>query len=173
MCQDNCKRKKRDGSMVSSLCSWLTHTSGPISLWLSMGGGGSLVAKLCLTLCGPTDCSPLGSSVHGISHVRILEWVAISFFRGIFPTQVSNPHIQQCRWSPALQADSLPLSHQGNPSCCFCPREHMEKEMATHSSILAGRILGTEEPSGLPSMGSHRVGHDWSGLAAAAFHARH
>ena len=35
-----------------------------------------------------------------------------------------------------------------------------EKEMATHSSILAYRIPGTEEPSGLPSMGSHRVGHD-------------
>ena len=34
-----------------------------------------------------------------------------------------------------------------------------EKEMATHSNILAWRIPGTEEPSGLPSMGSHRVGH--------------
>ena len=36
----------------------------------------------------------------------------------------------------------------------------LEKEMATHSSILAWRIPGTEEPSGLPSMGSHRGGHD-------------
>ena len=36
----------------------------------------------------------------------------------------------------------------------------LEKKMATHSSILAWRIPGTEEPSGLPSMGSHRVGHD-------------
>ena len=40
--------------------------------------------------------------------------------------------------------------------------------MTTHSSILAWRIPGTVEPSGLPSMGSHRVGHDWSNLAAAA-----
>ena len=40
--------------------------------------------------------------------------------------------------------------------------------MATHSSTLAWRIPGTEEPSGLPSMGLHRVGHDWSDLAAAA-----
>ena len=39
--------------------------------------------------------------------------------------------------------------------------------MATHSSILAWRIPGTEEPSGLLSLGSHRVGHDWSDLAAA------
>ena len=36
----------------------------------------------------------------------------------------------------------------------------MEKEVATHSSVLAWRIPGTEEPSGLPSMGSHRVGHN-------------
>ena len=36
----------------------------------------------------------------------------------------------------------------------------LEKEMATHSSILAWRIPGTEEPGGLPSMGSHRVGRD-------------
>ena len=40
--------------------------------------------------------------------------------------------------------------------------------MATHSSVLALRIPGTGEPGGLPSMGSHRVGHDWSDLAAAA-----
>ena len=40
--------------------------------------------------------------------------------------------------------------------------------MATQSSILAWRILGMEEPGGLPSMGSHRVRHDWSDLAAAA-----
>ena len=36
----------------------------------------------------------------------------------------------------------------------------LEKEMATHSSVLAWRIPGTREPAGLPSMGSHRVGHD-------------
>ena len=40
--------------------------------------------------------------------------------------------------------------------------------MATHSSVLAWRISGTEEPGGLPSMGSHRVGHDWRDLAAGA-----
>ena len=45
----------------------------------------------------------------------------------------------------------------------------LEKEMATHSSILAWRIPGTGEPDGLQSMGSHRVGYDWSDLAVAAF----
>ena len=44
----------------------------------------------------------------------------------------------------------------------------LEKKMATHSSVLAWRIPGTEEPGGLQSMGSHRVGLDWSNLAAAA-----
>ena len=44
----------------------------------------------------------------------------------------------------------------------------LEKEMATHSSVPAWRIPGTGEPGGLLSMGSHRVGHDWSDLAAAA-----
>ena len=44
----------------------------------------------------------------------------------------------------------------------------VEKEMATHSCVLAWRIPGTAEPGGLPSMGSHRVGHDWNDLAAAA-----
>ena len=42
----------------------------------------------------------------------------------------------------------------------------MEKEMATHSSVLAWRISGMGEPGRLPSLGSHRVGHDWSNLAA-------
>ena len=44
----------------------------------------------------------------------------------------------------------------------------LEKEMASHSSFLAWRIPGMGEPGGLPSMGSHRVGHDCSDLAAAA-----
>ena len=44
----------------------------------------------------------------------------------------------------------------------------LEEAMATHSSVLAWRIPGTAEPGGLPSLGSHRVGHDWIDLAAAA-----
>ena len=58
-----------------------------------------LVAQSCLTLCDPVDCSPPGSSVHGILPARILEWVAIPFSRGF-----SNPGIEPR--SPTLQADS-------------------------------------------------------------------
>ena len=59
--------------------------------------------------CDPIDYSPPISSVHGISQARIVEWVAISFSRGIFLDQGSNPHL--LHW----QVDSLPLSHQGSP----------------------------------------------------------
>ena len=45
--------------------------------------------------------------------------------------------------------------------------EMAEKEIAAHSSVLAWRIPGMGEPGGLPSMGSHRVGQDWSVLGAA------
>ena len=48
------------------------------------------------------------------------------------------------------------------------PFHALEKEMATHSSVLAWRIPGMGKPGGLPSMGSHRGGQDWSDLAAAA-----
>ena len=56
-----------------------------------------LVAQLCLTLCSPRDCTPPGSSVHGILQARILEWVAISNLQGIFPTQGSNLGLLHCR----------------------------------------------------------------------------
>ena len=53
--------------------------------------------------------------------------------------------------------------------CTFTFHFHaLEKEMATHSSVLAWRIPRTGEPGGLPSMGSYRVGHDWSDLVAIA-----
>ena len=64
--------------------------------------------QLCPTLCDPMDCGLPGSSVHGISQTRILEWVATSFFRGS-----SNPRTKPV--SSAWPVDSLPLSHLGSP----------------------------------------------------------
>ena len=67
----------------------------------------------CLTLCDPMDCSPPGSSVHGILQARILEQVAISSSRGIFPTQGSNLCLLHLlNW----QAGSLPLAPRGKPT---------------------------------------------------------
>ena len=62
----------------------------------------------CLILCNPMDCSLPGSSVHGILQKRIMEWVVIPFSRGS-----SQPTWSSWTMSPALQADSLPLSHWG------------------------------------------------------------
>ena len=67
----------------------------------------SLVAQLRLTLCDPMDCSPPGSSVHGISQARILEWVAISFSSGSsWPRDWTC--LLPCRWILYC------LSHQGS-----------------------------------------------------------
>ena len=68
-----------------------------------------LVAQLYLTLCDLMDCSPPGSSVHGILQARILEWVA-------FPSPEDLPHPGIEPRSPALQADSLPYNLQGSSS---------------------------------------------------------
>ena len=65
----------------------------------------------CLTLYDLRDCSPPGSSIHGTLQARILEWVAMPSSRGS-----SQPRDQTA--PPALQADSLPLSHRGSPCIC-------------------------------------------------------
>ena len=57
----------------------------------------SEVAQSCPTLCDPMDCSLPDSSVHGIFQAILLEWIAISFCRGIFLTQGSNPGFPHCR----------------------------------------------------------------------------
>ena len=78
-----------------------------------------LATQSYLTLCEPMDCSPPGSSVHGISQIRILEWVAISFSR-----DSSQPGIEP--GFPALQADSLPSE---------TPRKPKESQSVTHSDM--------------------------------------
>ena len=97
-------------SRVSSWPTYLTHISvspaladGFISISATLEALHiyTSVAQSCLTLCNPMDCSPLGSSVHGVFQARILEQVAISF-TGDLP----NPGIEAM--SPALQEDSLP-----------------------------------------------------------------
>jgi len=114
--------------------------------------------------------------LYRLSHqgsTRILEWVAYPFSRGSsWPrswTRASciagegngNPLQYACLENPSLEeSDTTEWLH--------FHFHVLDKEMATHSSILAWRIPGTEEPGGLPSMGSHRVGCDWSDLAAAA-----
>ena len=73
--------------------SWYSHNFNNIKLlqlWCCC-------VQSYLPICDPMDCSPSGSSVHGILQARILEWVAISSSRGMFPTQGSNQHLLHCR----------------------------------------------------------------------------
>ena len=81
-------------------------------------------AQFCLTLCNPKDCSPPGSSVHGILQARILEWVAISSSRGSF-----QPRDRTCLLSLLnCKVDSLPLSHGGSPTVMKWMNATKEKE---------------------------------------------
>ena len=66
-----------------------------------------LSCQSCLTLCNPMDCSPPGSSVHGVFQARILEWVAISYSRESFWPRNQTSLLQ---W----QAESLPRHHLGS-----------------------------------------------------------
>ena len=125
----------------------------------------SEVAQLCLTLSDPMDCSLPGSSIHGIFQARVQE-----------EKTVSSSHIREGDGTP-LQYSCLENPMDGGAwwaavhgvaksqtqlsDFTFTFHFHaLEKDMATHSSVLAWRIPGTGEPGGLPSMGSHRVGHD-------------
>ena len=87
-----------------------------------------------------------GSSVHGIFQARVLEWGAIAF---------SNREA----WRAAIHGVAEGQIQLSDFTCAF-HFHALEKEMAPHSSVLAWRIPGMGEPDGLPSMGSHRVGHD-------------
>ena len=67
----------------------------------------SSATQLCVTLCNPLDCSPTGSSAHGIFQARIPEWVAMPY-----PGDLPDPGIEPTFL--ALQVASLPLSHWGS-----------------------------------------------------------
>ena len=94
------------------------------------------------------------NTVHRILQARILE--PFPSLQGIFPTQGSNPGLPHCRWI------FYQLSHKGSPNNIGVVSLALEKAMAPHSSTLAWKIPWMEEPGGLQSMGSRRVGHDWT-----------
>ena len=96
-------------------------------------------------------------NILGISE---LKWTGMGEFNGT-PLQYScleNP-VDGGAWKAAVHGVAKSRTRLSNFTFTFHIYA-LEKEMATHSSVLAWRIPGTEEPGGLPSMGSHRVGHD-------------
>ena len=129
-----------------------------------------LVTELCPTLCGPVDCSLPSASVHGVLQARILEWLAIPFSRRSSqprdPTQVSC--IAGGFFTVWATREPGPITVSKGlvvPASLFTGTTRSGEGDGTHSSVLAWRILWTEEPGGLLSIGSPRGGHDWSDLA--------
>ena len=127
----------------------------------------------CPTLSNPIDCSLPGFSVHGIFQERIMEHIAISYFRGSkgngTPLQyycLENP-MDRGAWWAAVHGIAKNWTRLSDFTFTF-HFHALEKEMATHSNVLAWRTPGTAEPGGLLSTGLHRVRHDGSDLAAAA-----
>ena len=96
--------KLATSSIHSSSCSWKNCCSGSC-------------CSVMLTPCDPLDCSPPGSSVHGIFQARILEWIAIFLLQRIFLIQGSNLHLLYfLHW----QAYSLPAEPSGKPQYFWC-----------------------------------------------------
>ena len=98
-----------------------------------------LVAHACPALCDSTDCSPPGSSVHGILQTRTLEWVAIPFSRGIFPTQGSNLgllHCGQILYRVSHQGRLILRGPQRERLAAFWGTSEMPQEVRSGSQLL-------------------------------------
>ena len=91
-------------------------------------------APSCPTLCNPMDCSPPGSSVHGIFQARMLERVGISFSRGYSQSRDHTP----VSWSPALAGGFFPTESHGSPG-------PMERAAIARQEVICvpGRAQGT------------------------------
>ena len=107
--------------------------------------------------------SPCDSAVILLS----IEWreMKTSLYKNLY----TNVHSSTVHNRPQIEATQMSISWwMVKQNTVYPYKGILEKEMATHSSVLTWRIPGMGEPGGLPSMGSHRVGHDWSNLAATA-----
>ena len=134
-----------------------------------------LAAQSCPTLWDPMDCSPPGSSVRGALKARILEWVVMPSskesscnvgYLDLIPESGRDPgkgigHPLQYSWASvvAQMVNNLPAMWE-SWVLSLGWESPLEEGMTTHSSILALRIPGIEEPGGLQSMGSLRARHD-------------
>ena len=130
---------------------------------------GYMLSPTYLTYMWSTSCEMMGWMKHKLES-RLLGYIA---HYSVQFSLVAQSYLTLC--DPVNRSmPRLPVHHQlpeFTQTHIFTFPFHfhaLEKEMAIHSSIPAWRIPGTGEPGGLPSMGSHRVGHERSDLAAAA-----
>ena len=118
------------------------------------------VTHLCLTLCDPMDCRPLGSSVHGIFQASILEWVAISYSRGSYHSK---------DWTPITSVSCIVWGE-------FTALKFFLKflqNILMRTTLAYGAFLVAQMVNNLPAMwetqvhetyspwGSHKIGHNW------------
>ena len=102
------------------------------------------------SLCNLMDCSHPGSSVHGIFQARILEWVAVSYFKGIFPTQGSDLGLL-CFLRQ--QTDSLPPYHLGSPKV-YCRAWQTSTPQAFKQSFFSFFFFFLAQPLGMQDLSS-------------------
>ena len=147
----------------------------------------------CLTFCDPMDWSLPSSSVHGILQAKILDWVAIPFSRGyswhrdqtlvsciagrvftiwatIWIRVIPNSSSQTEPWPSPRQFEATESGPRWREPLRLTDRNVAPPlpvwlQVFQNSSY---KVITCRYPGGLLSMGSHRVGHDWSDLAAAA-----
>ena len=105
-------------------------------------------AQLCPTLCNPVDCSPPGSSVHGISQAKILQWVAISSSR----RSSQSRDINFLSWVSCIgNMDSLPLEPSGEPYQGY--RGELHRKQNVYERMKAHeQIIVPEYASRIPSI---------------------
>ena len=137
---------------------------GSLPGWGRSSGEGNATHSSILSWRIPWTEEPGGLQSMGSQRVRY-NWASNGT-----PLQYScleNP-MDGGAWKAAVHGITEGRSRLSDFTFTF-PFHALEKEMATHSSVLAWRIPGTGEPGGLPSMGSHRVRHDWSDLAVSTY----
>ena len=121
---------------------------------------------------GPAVFSLLGWEPKGSISGTLRQFLHSNFLDGEgngTPLQYSclENRMDEGAWKAAVHGVANSWAQQSDFTFSF-HFHALEKEMASHSSVLSWRIPGTGEAGGLPSMGSHRVGRNWSDLAAAA-----
>ena len=126
-----------------------------------------LITKLCPTLCNHVDCSPPGSSVHGIFQAKILEWVAISFSRGSSLTQGLNLPLLHCRqilyhWATREAPSGSKNIEQFKSGLCYFSERFRDPQVPLLARTMSFARIYLNPETSMNGDAAHRVGCDES-----------